>query len=360
VQFEPLIESDRHLWDDFVKAHPHSCFMQSWAWANFRELEGYKTFRYGLFVEEESYRLSVVGDQFLEGEDLADSLTVSHSPKVLVGGCIFHLYAQRSQASLLIAAGGPLFLPEFATLGMELLLKLAEQLTQEYGAIALRIEPLWEEKPVWLPTDFVRAPADLMPTETLLIDLQPSEAEILASMKSKGRYNIHLSDRYGVETSFSQEDQAISLFYDLFRETVDRQEFFGEPFGFFINLCQTLFREHMAEIGLARWQGEALTGILIIYWGDRCTYLYGGRTDQHPEVMSSYALHWAAIQRAKRRGCKIYDFYGYSSVPDHNYAKFSQFKRQFGGKVVKAIGAHDFFFYDRLADTLINLFHRLD
>ncbi|MEE3719102.1 peptidoglycan bridge formation glycyltransferase FemA/FemB family protein [Tumidithrix elongata RA019] len=349
LYFEPLIESDRYLWDDFVKSHANGCFMQSWAWANFRELEGYKTFRYGLFSRQLSE----------ESSPLSSSL--SHAEvKNLVGGCILHLYAQRSQSSLLIATGGPLFLPEFAASGMELFLKLAEQLTESYGAIAVRIEPLWSEKPAWFPKNFVRSPADLMPKETLLIDLQPTSDQMLAAMKPKGRYNLRLSQRHGVKTEFTKDEQAIALFYNLFCETVERQEFYGEPFGFFINLCQTLFRENMAEIGLAQWQGEVLTAILVIYWGDRCTYLYGGRTDKNSQVMSSYALHWAAMQRAKQRGCKVYDFYGYSSDPNHNYAKFSQFKRQFGGTVANTIGAQDYFFYDRLADTIIGLLNKLE
>ncbi|CAN1209445.1 BioF2-like acetyltransferase domain-containing protein [Tumidithrix helvetica PCC 7403] len=331
--------------------------MQSWTWANFRELEGYKTFRYGLF----SRQLSVVGGQVSGAESYQLPASLSHlEVKNLVGGCILHLYAQRSQSSLLIATGGPLFLPEFAALGMVLFLELAAKISESYGAIALRIEPLWQEKPVWLPKDFVRSPADLMPKETLLIDLQPTSDQMLAAMKPKGRYNLRLSQRYGVKTEFTTDEQAIALFYDLFWETVQRQEFFGEPFGFFINLCQTLFRENMAEIGLAWWQGELLTAILVVYWGDRCTYLYGGRTDKNPQVMSSYALHWDAMQRAKLRGCKVYDFYGYSSDPNHNYAKFSQFKRQFGGTVANTIGAQDYFFYDRLADTIIELFNKLE
>jgi lipid II:glycine glycyltransferase (peptidoglycan interpeptide bridge formation enzyme) len=71
--------------------------------------------------------------------------------------------------------------------------------------------------------------------------------------------------------------------------------------------------------------------------------------------MPAYAIHWAAIKRAKRLGYQIYDFYGYSDHPKHAYFKFSQFKRKFGGKVVKTIGAHDYFFYDRIADTIVQL-----
>jgi lipid II:glycine glycyltransferase (peptidoglycan interpeptide bridge formation enzyme) len=316
-------------WDSLVQARIDGCFMQSWAWADFKELEGYKTFRYGLFLD-----------------------------KILVGGCIFYFYPHRSHANLLIAPGAPVLPPTGSEEGMQLLREKAASLAKEIGAIALRIEPLWTQKPDCL-AGFVRAPVDLLPSETLLIDLRPSEAEILAAMKQKGRYNLRLSWRHGVETEFTSNSQAIPLFYDLFWETVKRQQFFGEPYGFFINLCQTLFAANMAEIGLARWRGEILAAILVVYWGERATYLYGGRNFEHPEVMAPYALHWAAMQRAKARDCTVYDFYGYTRDPNHGYAKFSRFKSQFGGVPVTTIGAHDYFFYDQLADTLIGLFRKL-
>ncbi len=326
-----LLDSDRIAWDKLTQTYHHGCFMQSWAWANFRELDGYQTFRYGLF------------------DELAQ----------LIGGCIFYFYPQRSAANLIFAPAAPLLPPNLETEGMRLLLDQAEKLSQgmgaDGGAIALRIEPLLLTKPDWMDQNFGRSPADLMPSETLWLDLQKSESELLAEMHPKGRYNIRLSQRHGVETFFTSDDAAIPHFYDLFYETAQRQGFLSEPYGFFIKLCQNLFRAGMAEIGFAKYNGKILATILLIYWGDRCTYLYGGRSENLKQVMPVYALHWAAIQRAKQIGHRIYDFYGYSDDPTHAYYRFSRFKRQFGGKVIKTIGAYDYFFYDRLADTIIRL-----
>ncbi|BAY25148.1 hypothetical protein NIES2100_49520 [Calothrix sp. NIES-2100] len=316
-------------WDKLVKNLPYSCFMQTSTWADFKEIEGYKSFRYGLFVNN-----------------------------TLLGGCIYYLYPHAQKANLLIAPGAPILPDILQAKSLEFLLNKAEELAQKLGAIALRIEPLWPVKPDYLK-NFVRAPADLLPAETLLIDLRPEISQILAAMKPKGRYNIRLSQRYGVTTEFSRNSQTIPLFYNLFWETVQRQRFFGEPYGFFINLCQTLFASNMAEIGLAYWQGEILAAILVVYCGNVATYLYGGRSLAHPKVMANYSLHWEAMQRAKLRGCQFYDFYGFTHDANHSYAKFSQFKSQFGGTHITTIGAHDYFFYDQLADTLISLFQNL-
>ncbi|MES2459612.1 MAG: peptidoglycan bridge formation glycyltransferase FemA/FemB family protein, partial [Armatimonadota bacterium] len=153
-----------------------------------------------------------------------------------------------------------------------------------------------------------------------------------------------------------QED--LRAFYDLFVDTSRRQEFFGEPYGFFLNLGATLFPKRHAALFLAEWQGTVLAACLVVFYGRRATYLYGGSSPHHRNVMPCYAMHLAAIDEARRRGCSEYDFWGIDPFgqPDHLYAGFSQFKRQWGGTVVSSLGAHDLLFYDRLAD---HIFHRL-
>ncbi len=363
--------------------------MQGWAWADFKELEGYKTFRYGLFEQTSCTILrnghharSITPRVFcgtgilpvadidaggLEAQPLLPTRNnfdcgtgiLPVKAQELIGGCIFYYYPHPGKANLLLATGGPILPLEYREAGMQILLETARKLAKELGAIALRLEPLWQEKLDYLE-GFARAPADLLPSETLLVDLRLSETEILAAMKPKGRYNVNLSQRRGVEIEFTADSQAIPLFYDVFSQTVQRQQFFGEPYGFFINLCQTLFAAQIAEIGLARWQGKLLAVMLVVYWGDRAIYLYGGRSAEHPEVMAAYGLHWRAMQRAKAKNCQVYDFYGFTRNPSHGYANFSRFKSQFGGFSVTTTGARDCFFYDQLADTLISLLSNLE
>lgn len=320
-----LDKTEYPQWNQLVQTLAWGCFMQSSTWADFKELERYKTFRYGLFS----------GDK-------------------LVGGCIFYYYPYTSEARLLLAPGGPILPADLLSQGLKLFVKEVERLAASLKIIGLRIEPLWSQKPLDF-SEFVRAPIDLIPSETLLIDLQPSLDEIFAAMKPKGRYNIRLSQKYGVETEFTTNPQAIPLFYEVFSKTVQRQQFFSEPYSFFINMNQTLLAADKAEIGFAKWQGETLAAIVVVYFGERATFLYGGRRSAHSQVMAPYGLHWTAMQRAKNKGCKFYDFYGFTNNPSHPYTKFSRFKSQFGGIHTKTIGAHDYILYDQLADTLIKV-----
>ena len=143
-------------------------------------------------------------------------------------------------------------------------------------------------------------------------------------------------------------------FYALFEETALRNEFFAEPYGFFLNLGAALFPTGQAALFLAEWEGQTLAAILVVFFGRRATYLYGGSSALHRRIMPNYALHLAALREARSRGCREYDFYGYDPFgsPSHQYAGISRFKSQWGGERRDSIGAHDILFYDRLAERL--------
>jgi len=68
--------------------------------------------------------------------------------------------------------------------------------------------------------------------------------------------------------------------------------------------------------------------------------------------MPTYPLQWEAMRWAKRRGCKVYDMWGVPDFPEptleENFLERSdglwgvyRFKRGFGGKVRRTIGAWD-------------------
>jgi peptidoglycan pentaglycine glycine transferase (the first glycine) len=200
-----------------------------------------------------------------------------------------------------------------------------------------------------------RSPMDLVPEETLEVDLGP-EAVMLARMKPKGRYNARLALRRGVEAASSSDPADVHIFYRLLERTAAYQDFLLEPKGFFINLAQTLF-PGMARFAFARYKGVTLAAALTVRHGATVTYLYGGHLPLFPDVMANYALHWHIMREAAREGYAVYDFYGYvpPGRPDHPYDRFSRFKERFGGRPVVRMGSRDVIFYDRLADAALRV-----
>ncbi len=316
-------------WDTLAGQAVESGFMQSSAWTAFKRLEGYNTRRFGLFEAEE-----------------------------LKGGGTLLWYPGNGETGYVYCPEGPV-LPWNDTVrareGLRRLLEATEQIAAVESIVGLRIEPHLPPPRPSLLRNWSRAPVDLTPIQTLMIDLTPSETELLARLHPKARYNLHIAGRHGVTVRQSSEMQDLAAFYALFEETARRNEFFAEPYAFFLNLGATLFPAGRASLFLAEWNGQPLAAILVLFFGRRATYLYGGSSSTHRNVMPNYALHWAAIRAAQQRGCLEYDLYGYDPFgsAEHLYAGISRFKKQWGGVRVDNMGAHDCIFYDRLADHLV-------
>ena len=303
--------------------------MQASFWADFKRAEGFTPLRYGLFQNHE-----------------------------LIGGATFLDYPTApNHPGMLLCPEGPV-LPwddvETARHGLRLLLRAAEK--NAPNALGVRIEPHLAPPRPSVVRNWQRAPLDLAPLHTLMLDTTQSNETLLAQMKPKGRYNLRLSHRHGVTVRQSERSDDLRAFYNLFGDTARRQDFFAEPFGFFLNLGATFFPNHHAALFFAEYEGEVLAASLVIFYGRRATYLYGGSSPAHRNTMPCYALHFAAIEEARRRNCREYDFWGIDpfGLPDHMYAGFSQFKKQWGGTVVPSMGAHDYLFYDRLASHVLH------
>ena len=146
-------------------------------------------------------------------------------------------------------------------------------------------------------------------------------------------------------------------FYTVLCEAGERDGFDVEPLKFFEQLASVLVPAGSAKFLFAEHEGDLLSAMLLITFGHRATYLYGGVSNHKRNLMGGYALQWAAIQAARASGCKSYDLYGFNTfrAPDHRYGRFSQFKSRFGGEAVRTIGAQDYFFLDDVTDAFIKI-----
>jgi peptidoglycan pentaglycine glycine transferase (the first glycine) len=316
-------------WESLVQSNPASGFMQSLYWAEVKRKQGLSSFHFGIFA--------------------ADNL---------VGGAIFYSAAKRNGAGILIAPEGPV-LPwdneVLSTEALKLLMDAVQAQASDLGIMAIRIEPRLSPPLIPALREFGKAPVDLVPKETLYIDLSPTPESILESMRTKGRYNIALASRHEVTVSQDCTAEGVKEFHAIVSEASHRDDFALEPISFFEHLASVLCPVGHARFLFSKHEGETLGALLLITYGSMATYLYGGISNRKRNLMSGYGLQWAAMNAAKALGCTIYDFYGFDSFrsPEHNYARFSQFKSQFGGKAVRFIGAQDYFLLDNLADAFI-------
>lgn len=233
------------------------------------------------------------------------------------------------------------------------LLPRLDALCRENGAFALKVEA---DAPhdASLARDlqasgFVPSRHTVQPRRTLIVDLQGAEEEILSRMHQKTRYNIRLATRKGVAVRPWEDLDALG---QMIQETATRDGF-GVHVPAYYRMAYDLFHPYGAcEIFVAEYEGMPLAAIMVFARGSRAWYFYGASTAHHRNRMPTYLLQWEAIRWARARGCTHYDLWG---VPDEDLdtleAQFTErkdglwgvyrFKRGFGGKLVRSIGAWD-------------------
>ena len=206
--------------------------------------------------------------------------------------------------------------------------------------------------PVPLETNrgLYKAPMDIQPPSTVLLDLQQSEEELLTGMKQKTRYNVRLAEKKGVEITEGSERQGENLetWYEMYRETAARDKIVLHSFDYYKQLFAAAGKPGTGKLSLhllfARINNEPVAGIVVALNGKQATYLYGASNNLKRNYMPNYLLQWQAIRMAKQAGCTSYDFFGIpeENNPEHPMYGLYRFKTGFGGTIVNRYGCYDF------------------
>ena len=180
---------------------------------------------------------------------------------------------------------------------------------------------------------------------TVLIELKPSEEEMLARMKQKTRYNIRLAEKKGVMMRVGTLEDLATL-YEMYAETSMRDGFVIREEGYYRTVWETFMssEEPTCEPLIAEVDGEPVAAIFVFYFAGRAYYVYGMSRNAHREKMPTYLLQWEAMKRAKAKGFNMYDLWGAPDVFDESDSMWGvyRFKEGLGGKVVRTVGAWDF------------------
>jgi len=308
---------DEKTWERFVISQFHTPFLQSWAWGEFQDALGNSHFRLGAFEGKE---LVGVASAILMRRKLGKFLYVPHGP-------LLKLEVSRREVGSKI---------------LDHLTKLAEKEGVDY----VRVEPRWEDsvenQQILKEASFRQAVSPVQAKVGWLLDLHPSEEELLMAMRKTTRYLVRKGREMGVEIHQTRNPEKMNKFHRLMEVTVRRQGFTAQPRSYLQKQFGILAPRRMAELFLAEYKGDSLAGAILISYGDTVSYVHGASV--HSEVPAAYFLQWEAIRTAKKEDLDIFDFWGIaeSDDPRHPWYGLSLFKKGFGGYRVEYLGAWDF------------------
>lgn len=340
--FKTLDSIDATTWDAFVCRHPRAHFLQLSDWAVLKSEYGWHYDRVALADEKGA---------------------------VIAGAQILYRPLFYGVGKLAYIPFGPLVDWHNPTEVTALVTALNNKLRRARTSF-LKIEPGYD-----VPVDvlkkhgFCESLQTVQPPRTVVIDIAGQTADgvtidedlIMKGMNQGTRRNIRKSDKHRVEVRVATTKSDVDSFNKLLGITADRQEF-GVHVGGYYHRIYDLFIDKAsplnADLLLASYINEEtqeridLAAVIVFALGQQSWYQYGASSNIERQRMAMFGAQWAAIQWSRDKGATVYDMVG---VPDEDAetleANFKtrddglwgvyRFKRGWGGRVVRSVGAWD-------------------
>jgi peptidoglycan pentaglycine glycine transferase (the first glycine) len=309
--------NDRDGWQSALLALPSPHVLQSWDWGEVKYRHGWTPTR---LLWQEGNR-PIAAAQVLRR-------ALPHTPWGI----------------LYVPKGPILDYAQDAHLG--LVLDDLEALARQERALFCKIDPdtnLAQVREALVGRGWLYSGEQIQFRNTALLDLAPSEDDLLMSMKSKTRYKVRLAYRRGVKVRAGDRGE-IPLFYAMYAETGERDGFLIRPLDYYRDAWDTFLEAGLAHMLLATVGGETVAGLILFRFGKTAWYMYGASTSEHRDRMPNYALQWEAIRWAKKAGCTYYDMWGAPDVLAEQDPLWGvwRFKEGLGAAFAPHLGAYDY------------------
>ena len=164
-----------------------------------------------------------------------------------------------------------------------------------------------------------------------------TEEDIFREFHSKTRYNIRLALKKGIIVKTGTRDD-LKEFHKIMKITGKRDNFIIRPLEYFEKIYDKLGNH--ARLLMAYYNGQPISGILNIDYGNKAWYLYGASSNEYRNLMPNYLLQWEAIRYSIENKKDIYDFRGVSGVLNKNHPQYGlyRFKKGFNAEFTEFIG----------------------
>lgn len=297
---------DEIFWDKFIESKDDFPFFQSFDWGKIEEKTGNKIFK---FRVEKNKNLVAVFQIIKINAKRGKYLYLRQGPVFKefdeeVFKTIINFYKELGKKETV----------DFLRIGRFPLNFKVIEILEQYGFINSAYQNA-EAQVIWV------------------LDLNISEEELLKNMRKSHRYLIKKSKTMDIKLIKTKNIKDLERFLLLYKNLSTRKHFIAhkgirEEFEIYS-------KKNKEVLFLAEYKNKIIGGAIIAFVGNCAIYRHSASDDNFKQVPASYLIQWEAILEAKKRGKKIYNFWGIS--PDnvgknHPWNGLTLFKTGFGGR----------------------------
>lgn len=310
-------------WESFLQAQPFAPFLQSSHMEQLHATLGDRTWRMGVYDNE-----------------------------ILIGVCFAVMITARRGWHLYIPYGPVFAHDQWGHLPV--LMAHVKALAIKENADFIRCSPFLtdtsENANLFGALGFRKSPIHVLAEHLWMLDIRPSEQELLAGMRKTMRNLIRKAEKEGVTITTSQDPQDIEKFITVHQDTVSRHGFTPYTGAYFRAQAESFLPDNLGTLYFAHYEGKIISSAFIMYYGDTGSYHHGASLSEYNKIPASYLLQWRAILEARTRGKTKYNFWGI--VPEskqispvlkrpHPWIGLSKFKMGFGGSEYTLLHCQD-------------------
>ena len=311
--------------ESFLLNCTEKTFLQSWNWGEFNEKMGSKIWRFGAYNN---------------GILTAAVLVVKVSAK---------------RGTFLFIPHGPIFLENLTQENkkeiLELLVVQLVDMSKEEKASFIRLSSLLQGNEdntrMFEELNFRFSPMPASAYEaTWKLDIFPTEEELMKNMRKTTRYLIKkAAENKDITIEISTDPKDIEVYQKLNKEVSKRQKFIPFSANSIKNEFEVFAKDRGVIFIFGKYKDKVTAGAMVIFWSGVGYYHQAASMGHFAKLSIPYLIQWQAIKEAKRRGCNVYDFWGFTDpekYPHHPWAGPTLFKMGFGGYKTEYIKTQDF------------------
>ena len=314
---------NKEIWEDFINNCSEKTFLHSWNWGEVQKKLGNKIWRFGMYKNNNIVAVCLLNKVFAKRGNF---LLIQHGP--IISDKEYNLKNEIINS----------FISKFKDIG------------KKEKCNFIRIAPLLkrdsDNDKLFKGLGFLKSPMHANAYEaTWVLNTFLSDEDIFKNMRKTTRYLIRQAMKNNdIRIIKSEKIEDVKIYQSLIEEVSKYHKFVPFSFDLVKNEFEIFLKDKQALLFLGEYKKEIGAAALIIFWSGIAFYHQGALSLKYHKIPISYVLQWEIIKEAKKRNCKLYDFWGYVDPykqPKHPWAGPALFKMGFGGYKKEYLKTYD-------------------